>query len=80
MVRDGVKEGMSIINVRHSLYVNDFYTCIMLSYSCLISHADDRGHVWFKFLKGATGVWGRRVLYSAGLIVHMLLMGKWIHW
>ena len=25
--------------------VNDFYTHIMLSYSCLISHADDRGHV-----------------------------------
>lgn len=29
----------------HSLYVNGFYTCIMLSYSCLISHADDRGYM-----------------------------------
>ena len=60
---------MSIVNVGHSLYVNGFYTCIMLSYSCLISHADDRGHMGFKFLKGAIGIWGRRVLYCAGLIV-----------
>lgn len=35
----------------HSLYVNGFYTCIILSYSCLISHADDRGYMWFKLVQ-----------------------------
>ena len=84
MVGDGGERVNEHHQCGHSLYVNGFYTCIMLSYSCLISHANDRIHVIQissgKFLKGAIGIWGRRVLYCAGLIVHILLVGKQIHW
>lgn len=78
----GVKEWMSIINmgIVFMWFLHLYHAVIFLF---------DRVCWWQrihviqissgKFLRGAIGIWVRRVLYCAGLIVHILLMGKRIH-